>query len=215
MQTIEFTAADANSELPPPMSVQEVENMTLAQKRMAAMIMEDTSGDVEALRAQQAAAEAEAAAAVGGVGVADDDAAMDQSDDEDEGAIARRKHDIEEREREMERARAIQASSINTAGPMKIRTDYVPRRESYRIFISLLLTFHCSRRQEGRNIDDMYYLWPANSGRRIGRAHAYRVARSQVEIAARHPRGSQSTGFRIATRSQRRLVPQKSRAQSC
>ena len=29
VQTIEFTAADANSELPAPMSVQEVENMTL------------------------------------------------------------------------------------------------------------------------------------------------------------------------------------------
>lgn len=131
VQTIEFTAADANSELPPPMSVQEVENMTLAQKRMAAMIMEDTSGDVEALRAQQAAAEAEAAAAVGGVGIAnDDDAAMEESDDEDEGTQARKKREAEERERELERAKAIQASSINTAGPMKIRTDYVPKRKS-------------------------------------------------------------------------------------
>ena len=46
------------------MSVQEVENMTLAQKRMAAMIMETTAEDVEAHRARQAAAEAEAAAAV-------------------------------------------------------------------------------------------------------------------------------------------------------
>ena len=121
--------ADANSELPPPMSVQEVENMTLAQKRMAAMIMEDTSGDVEALRAQQAAAEAEAAAAVGGAGVVDDDdAEMDESDDE--GTQMRKKREAEDRERELERARVIQASSINTAGPMKIRTDYVPKRES-------------------------------------------------------------------------------------
>ena len=70
MQTIEFTAADAASELPPPMSVQEVENMTLAQKRMAAMIMETTVEDVEAHRARQAAAEAEAAAAGGSVGSA-------------------------------------------------------------------------------------------------------------------------------------------------
>lgn len=137
VQTIEFTAADANSELPPPMSVQEVENMTLAQKRMAAMIMEDTSGDVEALRAQQAAAEAEAAAAVGGVGVTDDDedAAMEESDDEDEGAQARRKREAEEREREIERARAIQASSVNAAGPMKIRTDYVPKRKFFCVAI--------------------------------------------------------------------------------
>jgi splicing factor 3A subunit 1 len=117
------------------MSVQEVENMTLAQKRMAAMIMEDTSGDVEALRAQQAAAEAEAAAAVGGAGIADDDddAAMEESDDEDEGAQARRKREAEEREREIERARAIQA---NAAGPMKIRTDYVPKRKFFCVAIS-------------------------------------------------------------------------------
>ena len=49
VQTIEFTAVDANSKLPPPMNVQEVENMTLAQKRMVAMIMENTVDDVEAV----------------------------------------------------------------------------------------------------------------------------------------------------------------------
>jgi splicing factor 3A subunit 1 len=171
VQTIEFTAADANSELPPPMSVQEVENMTLAQKRMAAMIMEDTSGDVEALRAQQAAAEAEAAAAVGGVGIADDDdAAMEESDDEDEGTQAMKKREAEERERELERARAIQASSINTAGPMKIRTDYIPKRESM-LYCTWIFSDNCScssRRQEGRGNDDMYNLWSTNSGRRVG-----------------------------------------------
>jgi splicing factor 3A subunit 1 len=130
VQTIEFTAADANSELPHPMSVQEVENMTLTQKRMAAMIMENTVEDVEAHRARQAAAEAEAAAAVGGAGVGgDDDAAMDQSDDEDDDAqVRRRQEEEEERTREIEKAKILQASSVNTAGPMKIRTDYVPKR---------------------------------------------------------------------------------------
>jgi Pre-mRNA splicing factor PRP21 like protein. len=128
VQTIEFTAADANSELPPPMSVQEVENMTLAQKRMAAMIMENTVDDVEAHRARQAAAEAEAAAAVGGAGVGgDDDGTMDQSDDEDEISQERKRREEQERAREIERAKALQASSVNTAGPMKIRTDYVPK----------------------------------------------------------------------------------------
>ena len=138
VQTIEFTAADANSELPPPMSVQEVENMTLTQKRMAAMIMEDTSGDVEALRAQQAAAEAAAAAGVGSAGVADEDATMDQSDDEDDAAIVRRKREQEEREKEIERARAIQANSVNASGPMKIRTDYVPKRGSLSYILNCL-----------------------------------------------------------------------------
>ncbi|KAE9406457.1 hypothetical protein BT96DRAFT_915412 [Gymnopus androsaceus JB14] len=125
VQTIEFTMADATSELPPPMSVQEVETMTLAQKRMAAMIMENTAEDVEIHRAKQAAAEAEAAAAVGTAGIAGDDAAMEESDDEDDDERKRRE---QEEEKEIERARAIQASSFNAAaGPMKIRTDYVPK----------------------------------------------------------------------------------------
>ena len=134
VQTIEFTAADAASELPPPMSVQEVENMTLAQKRMAAMIMETTAEDVEAHRARQAAAEAEAAAAVGtagapGASATEEDAEMEQSDDEDQEAQQRKKREEEERQRELERAQLIQASSLGAGGPMKIRTDYVPKRE--------------------------------------------------------------------------------------
>ncbi|KAI0362672.1 hypothetical protein OH77DRAFT_1585019 [Trametes cingulata] len=129
VQTIEFTAADAMAELPPPMSVQEVENMTLAQKRMAAMIMETTAEEVEAHRARQAAAEAEAAAAVGQAGnnaQDQDDTAMEQSDDEDDEAKERKRREEEERQREIERARAIQASA-ESGGPMKIRTDYVPK----------------------------------------------------------------------------------------
>ncbi|EAU88157.1 pre-mRNA splicing factor [Coprinopsis cinerea okayama7 len=124
VQTIEFTAADANAELPPPMSVQEVESMTLAQKRMAAMIMENTAEDIEAHKARQAAAEAEAAKAVGTVGASQDedgDAAMEESDDEDDAAKQE-----EARQREIARAQAMQAMP-STAGPMKIRTDYVPK----------------------------------------------------------------------------------------
>ncbi|KAG6866077.1 hypothetical protein C0991_008829 [Blastosporella zonata] len=129
VQTIEFTVADANSELPPPMSVQEVENMTLAQKRMAAMIMETTAEDVEAHRARQAAAEAEAAAAVGGAGVSggDDDAVMEESDEEVEDAQTKQKREEEARAREIARAQALQSGTLNAAGPMKIRTDYVPK----------------------------------------------------------------------------------------
>lgn len=134
VQTIEFTVADANSELPPPMSVQEVENMTLAQKRMAAMVMETTADDVEALRARQAAAEAEAAAAVSSAGVAtqgapvEEDTAMVQSDEEDD--LERHMREEEARQTEIERTQLLQASSMSaSSGPMKIRTDYVPKRE--------------------------------------------------------------------------------------
>ena len=114
------------------MSVQEVENMTLAQKRMAAMIMETTAEEIEAQRARQAAAEAEAAAAVGGISAppaGEEDTAMEESDDEDKEVQERKKREEEERQRELERARAIQASSLEAGGPMKIRTDYVPKRE--------------------------------------------------------------------------------------
>jgi splicing factor 3A subunit 1 len=139
VQTIEFTAADANAELPLPMSVQEVESMTLAQKRMAAMVMETTAEDVEALRSKQAAAEAEAAAAVGNAGVGGEqgeDAAMDVSDDEgDDGERKRREDEVHRRE--LERAKAIQASSLQAGGPMKIRTDYVAKGAWPRLLLHL------------------------------------------------------------------------------
>ena len=146
MQTIEFTAADAPAELPPPMSVQEVENMTLAQKRMAAMVMETTAEDVEAHRARQAAAEAEAAAAVssaGGAGAeADDDVMMEESDDEDESE--RKRKEEEEKRKEVERAKAVQASSLEAGAPMKIRTDYVPKCMCF--FFAMASSFFVSNR---------------------------------------------------------------------
>ncbi|KAI8990103.1 Pre-mRNA splicing factor PRP21 like protein-domain-containing protein [Pilobolus umbonatus] len=38
VETVEFTEADENADLPPPMSLSELENMSLAQKRMASMV---------------------------------------------------------------------------------------------------------------------------------------------------------------------------------
>lgn len=111
------------------MSVQEVENMTLAQKRMAAMIMETTADDVEAHRAKQAAEDEAAAAAA----AANDDAEMEQSDDEE---VPDNKAE-EARQRAIAQATAMQASA--STGPMKIRTDYVPKRMSASInsFVSV------------------------------------------------------------------------------
>ncbi|KAF8969799.1 Pre-mRNA splicing factor PRP21 like protein-domain-containing protein [Flammula alnicola] len=121
VQTIEFTAVDANSELPPPMSVQEVENMTLAQKRMAAMIMETQPTTSKRI--------AEAAAAVGGAGNgAESDAEMEQSDEEEDAADKKKEDEERQRQRAIAHAQALQASAMNPAGPMKIRTDYVPKR---------------------------------------------------------------------------------------
>ena len=123
------------------MTVEEMISRTLAQKKMAAMIMEDTADEVEAVRARQAAEEIASANATTNGAV--DDATMDVSDDEDQEVKDRRKKEEEERQVEMERARAIQATSMDASGPMKIRTDYVPKCE-LRIIIAIklkILTF--------------------------------------------------------------------------
>ncbi|KDN51781.1 hypothetical protein RSAG8_00329, partial [Rhizoctonia solani AG-8 WAC10335] len=120
VQTIEFTAADATSDLPPPMSIAEVENMTLAQKRMAAQIMEATAPDVEAYRAANVQMEEEPdPEAFGASGLS----AMGANAD-DEEVRERKRKDAEEREREEVRAREMQNG---TNAPMKIRKDYVPK----------------------------------------------------------------------------------------
>jgi splicing factor 3A subunit 1 len=126
VQTIEFTPADADADLPVPMSKTEVESMTLAQKRMAAMIMEDAEEDIAAHNARQAAAEFEASKAVTSAnGI---NGRRDVMEEDDEFRVMRLKEE-EERERELARARAVQASSMDASGPMKIKTDYTPKRE--------------------------------------------------------------------------------------
>jgi hypothetical protein len=168
------------------MNVQEVENMTLAQKRMAAMIMETTAEDVEAHRARQAAAEADAAAAVGNVGsVADEDAPMEESDDEDDEVKQRRKREEDEHMQEMERTKAIQASSLDVGGTMKIRTDYVPKSKSVHIYVKHVLNrqllFSWLQKSKAKH-DDMLHLWPTSAGQRITRTYANRVVGSEVEV---------------------------------
>jgi len=120
VQTIEFTPADGDAELPVPMTRAEVESMTLAQKRMAAMIMEDAEEDIAAHNARQAAAEVEA------MGVNGVNGRKEALAEDDEFRVMRLKEE-EERERELARARAVQASSLDASGPMKIRTDYQPK----------------------------------------------------------------------------------------
>ena len=101
------------------MSIAEVENMTLAQKRMAAQIMEATAPDVEAYRAanvQMEEVEDTDMNNTGGV----------SSTVEDEELRERKRKEAEEREREEIRAREMQNSA---SVPMKIRKDYVPKRQ--------------------------------------------------------------------------------------
>ena len=161
------------------MTMDEMITRTIAQKKMAAMIMEDTAEEVEAVRARQAAAEAEAAAAVGGAGADGGQAngEMDVSEDEDEEQRDRKRREEEERQRELERARAIAASSVDASGPIKIRTDYVPKREQYiplDFFSFSNISFALPSRSEGfEGHDNLFRLWATNSRGRIARAHAY------------------------------------------
>lgn len=139
VQTIEFTLADAQSELPFPMTVADVESMTLSQKRMAAMITENTAPEVEAHKASQAAAEAAAAAQHSldeAVAAANDGGEMDMdSGDEDDAAKA---EEAREQEEALARARDLQQRSTELGAPMRIRKDYVPKSEFLLMCYSLL-----------------------------------------------------------------------------
>lgn len=121
VQTIEFTAADSNTALPAPMTIEEMESRALAEKRMTAMIMEDTAPDFE--RAREAAA-AQAAK----------EAAIDKSEEEVERQ-QRKQWEEEERAREEKRARDLQARNLDGAAPMKIRKDYVAKSKLAQVLL--------------------------------------------------------------------------------
>ncbi|EUC62137.1 Pre-mRNA splicing factor [Rhizoctonia solani AG-3 Rhs1AP] len=180
VQTIEFTAADATSDLPPPMSIAEVENMTLAQKRMAAQIMEATAPDVEAYRAANVQLEEELdPEAYGSNGLASMGANAD-----DEEMRERKRREAEEREREEVRAREMQNG---TNAPMKIRKDYVPK------------TLAAKAASEASH-DNVYYLRSASSRVRACRTQAYRASGSQVEVPTRQSRNASRTSQRTPRR---------------
>lgn len=142
VQTIEFTQADAQSELPNPMTVADVETMTLSQKRMAAMIAETMEPEVEAAKAGLDAAEAAEKAAQHALNeAAAQDTTMDSGDEED----AKSKEDEKKKQEEMlARARELQARSTELGEPMKIRKDYVPKCGCSPFYLALM----CANRLE-------------------------------------------------------------------
>ncbi|EGF97029.1 uncharacterized protein MELLADRAFT_46247, partial [Melampsora larici-populina 98AG31] len=126
VSTVEFTENDEVIDLPPPMSISEVENMTIAQKKMAAMVMEGkdmSTIDEEQLNAtnlrhdqeanemledaKRSAEEAKAKAAA-------EDQDDSQRDDEDNNKT--------------EGKQVAEIKKLNTTG-MKIRKDYVPKNK--------------------------------------------------------------------------------------
>ncbi|EJT45664.1 pre-mRNA splicing factor [Trichosporon asahii var. asahii CBS 2479] len=108
VETIEFTQADMDLDLPPPSSIDKLRQMSMAEKRMAAMIMEEP------------AAQAPAAAA----GEEDIEEVDMEEDDDDEAEEARNARLVAEREQA--RARDVQRATLQSRG-VKIRKDYVPK----------------------------------------------------------------------------------------
>jgi splicing factor 3A subunit 1 len=112
VQNIEFTTADQTIELPPPTSIDALRAMGLNEKRMAALIVEQTGGD----QSEHADGRAPSPAPVEGNG--EMDVEMDE-ESEDEEAKAQREREAEE----LARAREVQAKAMGQAG-MRIRKDY-------------------------------------------------------------------------------------------
>ncbi|KAG0188443.1 hypothetical protein DFQ28_004823 [Apophysomyces sp. BC1034] len=97
VETIEFTDADEQADLQPPVSLSELENMSLAQKRMASMpepVQEEKPGDME-------------------MDIEDVDMEEEEEEEEEEVPVAR--------------PAVQQAKVPDTNTPIKIRTDYKPK----------------------------------------------------------------------------------------
>ncbi|GAA5972021.1 hypothetical protein JCM11641_002460 [Rhodosporidiobolus odoratus] len=103
--TIEFTENDEAgiAELPPPMSLSEVENMSIAQKKMASMIMEGKQNEI----------------------VVEDAEEEMEMDDEDEEAPAAGQPVIEQKIEDV-----VEIQTADSSAPIKIRKDYVRTKKS-------------------------------------------------------------------------------------
>ncbi|GAA5860880.1 hypothetical protein JCM3774_003173 [Rhodotorula dairenensis] len=104
--TIEFTENDEAgiAELPPPMSLAEVENMSIAQKKMASMIMEGNGA--------------------AGNENGSDEGEMDM-EDEDEDADAAGQPIVEQRQEDV-----VEIQTADSSAPVKIRKDYVRTKKA-------------------------------------------------------------------------------------
>ncbi|GAA5836800.1 hypothetical protein JCM3766R1_006268 [Sporobolomyces carnicolor] len=102
--TIEFTESDEAglAELPPPMSLSEVENMTLAQKKMNAIFIDGQEGEDEGDRGDEQEEEME----------------MDDDDEEEAPAPAEKK--VEDK---------VEVANLDANLPVKIRKDYVRNKK--------------------------------------------------------------------------------------
>ncbi|WWC61631.1 uncharacterized protein I303_104215 [Kwoniella dejecticola CBS 10117] len=112
VETIEFTQNDEQLELPPPTSIDKLRTMSMAEKRMAAMVMEETGAGPTAETTFQ-----------NGNGAANDDEMEIEEDDDEEEEVRLQRIKAEQ---EQARAREVQRAAMEQRG-MKIRKDYVPK----------------------------------------------------------------------------------------
>lgn len=108
VETIEFTQNDMDLELPPPTSVDKLRSMSMAEKRMASMVMEETGAGGSGGPSIQPPIEEE----------------MEIEEEDEEVRLQRIKA-----EQEQTRAREVQRAAMESRG-MKIKKDYVPKGES-------------------------------------------------------------------------------------
>jgi splicing factor 3A subunit 1 len=111
VETIEFTQNDMELELPPPASVERLKTMSMAEKRMASMVMEE--GVVPQALALEAA------------GLAEPPVEEMEMEEEEEEEVRLQRIKAEQ---EQARARDVQRAAMQSRG-MKIRTDYTPKGE--------------------------------------------------------------------------------------
>jgi splicing factor 3A subunit 1 len=110
VETIEFTQNDMELDLPPPMAREKLQSMSMAEKRMAALVMEETG----------------AGSAGGNVGQSMS-AAQEEIEIEEEEEEEVRLQRIKA-EQEQARAREVQRAALESRG-LKIKKDYVPKGE--------------------------------------------------------------------------------------
>jgi splicing factor 3A subunit 1 len=120
VETIEFTQADMELELPPPTNVERLKSMSMAEKRMASMVMEEVGGAA-------GAGSNGVGSGAGGVGGGAVDAEEVEMEDDDEGEEARLQRI--KAEQEQARARDVQRAAMQSRG-VKIKTDYTPKGKS-------------------------------------------------------------------------------------
>ncbi|WRT66122.1 uncharacterized protein IL334_003075 [Kwoniella shivajii] len=121
VETIEFTQNDEQLELPPPTSIDKLRTMSMAEKRMAAMVMEETGAGPTGPESYNNSQNRENFNNHNN-NYNNDEMEIEEDDDEEEEVRLQRI----KAEQEQARAKEVQRAALENRG-MKIRKDYVPK----------------------------------------------------------------------------------------